>query len=237
MTARDDIAIVIPVCDPDAVRFPSLVRRLRVDFAHVVVVDDGSAEGREAFDAVRGDVDAVLVHETNRGKGAELRTAFAWAQEKLPRLAGVVTVDGDGQHDPEDVRRVAEELAREPNGGLVLGVRSFAGNVPFRSRFGNYWTRGLFRLVTGLSVSDTQTGLRGIPAALLPRLLAIPGDRYEYEIRMLADARRHPAPPREVSVRTIYLDGNASSHYRPLRDTFRTQLALWGTLFRRNHSA
>ena len=68
-------------------------------------------------------------------------------------------------------------------------------------------------------------------AALLPRLLAIPGDRYEYEIRMLADARRHPTPPREVSVRTIYLDGNAASHYRPLRDTFRTQLALWGTLF------
>ena len=84
--------------------------------------------------------------------------------------------------------------------------------------------------------SGTQTGLRGIPATLLPRLLAIPGDRYEYEIRMLADARRHPAPPREVSVRTIYLDGNASSHYRPLRDTFRTQLALWGTLFRRNYS-
>ena len=236
VTVRDDIAIVIPVCDPDEARFPSLVRRLRTDFAHVVVLNDGSARGREAFDAVRGSVDAVLVHETNRGKGAALRTAFAWVRENLPDLAGVVTVDGDGQHDPDDVRRVAEELAREPNGGLVLGVRSFAGDVPFRSRLGNFWTRGLFRLLTGLAVSDTQTGLRGIPAALLPRLLAIPGDRYEYEIRMLADARRHPAPPREVPIRTIYLDGNAASHYRPLRDTFRTQLALWGTLFRRNHS-
>ena len=231
MTACDCIALVIPVCDPDEARFPSLVRRLRADFAHIVVVDDGSARGRAAFDDVRGDVDAVLIHENNRGKGAALRTAFAWVRENLPRMVGVVTVDGDGQHDPEDVRRVAEELAREPNGGLVLGVRSFAGDVPFRSKLGNFWTRGLFRLLTGLAVSDTQTGLRGIPAALLPRVLAIPGDRYEYEIRMLADARRHPAPPREVSVRTIYLDGNAASHYRPLRDTFRTQLALWGTLF------
>ena len=236
MTACDCIALVIPVCDPDEARFPSLVWRLRADFAHIVVVDDGSARGRAAFDDVRGDVDAVLIHENNRGKGAALRTAFAWVRENLPRMVGVVTVDGDGQHDPEDVRRVAEELAREPNGGLVLGVRSFAGDVPFRSRLGNFWTRGLFHLITGLSVSDTQTGLRGIPAALLPRLLAIPGDRYEYEIRMLADARRHPTPPREVSVRTIYLDGNASSHYRPLRDTFRTQLALWGTLFHRNYS-
>ena len=231
---RDDIVLVIPVCDPDEARFPPLVRRLRSDFAHVVVVDDGSTKGRGAFDNVRGDVDAVLVHEVNCGKGAALRTAFAWVRANLPHAVGVVTVDGDGQHDPDDVRRVAEELAREPNGGLVLGVRSFAGNVPFRSRLGNLWTRGLFRLLTGLAVSDTQTGLRGIPSALLPRLLAIPGDRYEYEIRMLADARRHPAPPREVPVRTIYLDGNASSHYRPLRDTFRTQLALWGTLFRRN---
>ncbi len=236
MTARDDIALVIPVCDPDETRFPPLVRRLRADFAHIVVVDDGSMRGRAAFDVVRGGVDAVLVHETNRGKGAALRTAFTWVQENLPDLAGVVTVDGDGQHATDDVRRVAEELAREPHGGLVLGVRSFADNVPFRSRLGNFWTRGLFRLLTGLAVSDTQTGLRGIPAALLPRLLAIPGDRYEYEIRMLADARRHPAPPREVPIRTIYLDGNASSHYRPLRDTFRTQLARWGSLLRRNYS-
>ena len=234
--AREDIALVIPVCDPDAERFPPLVHRLREDFTHVVVVDDGSAQGREAFDDVRDNVDAVLVHETNRGKGAALRTAFAWVQANLPHVAGVVTVDGDGQHDPEDVRRVAEELARDPTGGIVLGVRTFTGDVPFRSKLGNFWTRGLFRMLTGLAVSDTQTGLRGIPSALLPRVLAIPGDRYEYEIRMLADARRHPAPPREVPVRTIYLDGNASSHYRPLRDTFRTQLALWGTLFRRNYS-
>ena len=233
--AREDITLVIPVCDPDAERFPPLVRRLREDFMHVVVVDDGSAQGREAFDAVRDNVDAVLVHEVNRGKGAALRTAFAWVRENLPRVAGVVTVDGDGQHDPEDVRRVAEELAHDPSGGIVLGVRTFTGDVPFRSKLGNFWTRGLFRLLTGLAVSDTQTGLRGIQSALLPRLLAIPGDRYEYEIRMLADACRHPAPPREVTVRTIYLDGNAASHYRPLRDTFRTQLALWGSLFRRNY--
>ena len=233
--AREDIALVIPVCDPDAERFPPLVHRLREDFTHVVVVDDGSAQGREAFDDVRDNVDAVLVHETNRGKGAALRTAFAWVQANLPHVAGVVTVDGDGQHDPEDVRRVAEELARDPTGGIVLGVRTFTGDVPFRSKLGNFWTRGLFRMLTGLAVSDTQTGLRGIPSALLPRVLAIPGDRYEYEIRMLAAARRHPAPPREVPIRTIYLDGNATSHYRPLRDTFRTQLALWGSLFRRNY--
>ena len=228
MTAREDIALVIPVCDPDAERFPPLVRRLREDFMHVVVVDDGSAQGREAFDAVRGDVDAVLVHEVNRGKGAALRTAFAWVREHLPHVAGVVTVDGDGQHDPEDVRRVAEALAVGPAQGLVLGVRTFAGNVPFRSKFGNFWTRGLFRLLTGLAVSDTQTGLRGIPFSLLPRILLLGGSCYEFEMLMLADAKHHEAPPVQVPIATVYIEGNASSHFNPLRDTNR----IYGALLR-----
>lgn len=226
-----NVALVIPVYDPDEGRFPALVRRLLTDFAHVAVVDDGSMRGRDAFDSIRGEVDVVLEHSANCGKGAALKTAFAWVLEKLPDAAGVVTVDGDGQHAPEDVLRVAEELLRVPDGGLVLGVRSFGRDVPFRSRFGNLWTRALFRILTGLAVSDTQTGLRGIPTHLLPRLLSIPGDRYEYEIRMLADARHHPTPPREVPIKTIYLDGNSASHYRPLRDTLLTQSALWGSLF------
>ena len=226
-----NVVLVIPVYDPDEGRLPALVRRLRKDFAHVVVVDDGSTCGCAAFDSIRSEVNAVLEHPTNRGKGAALKTAFAWVREKLPDAVGVVTVDGDGQHAPEDVLRVADELLRAPDGGLVLGVRSFGRDVPFRSRFGNLWTRVLFRILTGLAVSDTQTGLRGIPVHLLPRLLSIPGDRYEYEIRMLADARHHPSPPREVPIKTIYLDGNSASHYRPLRDTLLTQSALWGCLF------
>ena len=226
-----NVALVIPVYDPDEGRFPALVRRLRTDFSHVIVVDDGSTSGRSSFDSIKDEVDVVLEHSANRGKGAALKTAFAWVREKLPDSVGVVTVDGDGQHAPEDVLRVAEELLSVPDGGLVLGVRSFGRNVPFRSRFGNLWTRVLFRILTGFAVSDTQTGLRGIPTHILPRILSIPGERYEYEIRMLADARYHPAPPREVPIKTIYLDGNSASHYRPLRDTLLTQSALWGCRF------
>lgn len=226
-----NVVPVVPAYDPGEGRLIALVRRLRGDFTHIVVVDDGSTRGCTAFDEVGSEVDVVLRHSANRGKGAALKTAFAWVREHLPDAVGVVTVDCDGQHAPEDVLRVAEELVRAPDGGLVLGVRSFGRGVPFRSRFGNLWTRGLFRFLTGLAVSDTQTGLRGIPASLLPRVLSIPGDRYEYEIRMLADARRHPVPPREVPIRTIYLDGNSASHYRPLRDTLLTQSALWGCIF------
>ena len=148
MTACDCIALVIPVCDPDEARFPSLVRRLRADFAHIVVVDDGSAHGRSAFDDVRGDVDAVLIHENNRGKGAALRTAFAWVRENLPRMVGVVTVDGDGQHDPEDVRRVAE---------LALLNKASACIIAHNHPSGDLTPSADDRLVTAQIASALQT--------------------------------------------------------------------------------
>ncbi len=218
------MAVLVPAYQPDG-RLVGLVDVLRGMFRHVVVVDDGSTGCEALFDAVRERVDAVLVHPRNLGKGAALKTGFAWVLENLPG-AGVVTADADGQHAPEDILRVADAMAGR-TGGIVIGVRSFTGRVPLRSRFGNWWARTFFRLLTGLSIGDTQSGLRGIPADMLGRMLALRGDRYEFETRMLADARRHREPPLQVPVVTIYIEGNRSSHYRPFRDTMRTQAALW----------
>ena len=227
----EDVTILIPAYQPDD-KLVALVARLRAAFAHVVVVDDGSTEGRAVFDAIRAQVDAVLVHAVNRGKGAALKTGFAWIRANQSGTKGVVTADADGQHTVADITRVAEAVAEHP-GGLVLGVRRFNGHVPFRSRFGNYWTMGFFWLITGLAVKDTQTGLRGIPRDLLDRVANLPGDRYEYEMRMLVDARLHPQKPRQIPIETVYLDGNKSSHFRPLRDTILTQKALLGARFGR----
>ncbi len=221
----DDVAILIPALDPDE-KLVAFVREIRALFGHVVVVDDGSTSGAEAFAAVRPLADIVLVHEENRGKGAALRTGFAWILENLPCVAGVVTADADGQHLPRDVARVADALRSHP-GGLVLGARSFSGKVPFRSRFGNWWARMFFRMLTGLSILDTQTGLRGVPRGLLPRMLAIRGDRYEFEMEMLVQSRDFPSPPLQIPIETVYIDENRSSHFHPLRDTFRTQYVVF----------
>lgn len=226
----DGVAILIPAYEPDAA-LAELVPQLKSHFEHVVVVDDGSSRGSEVFDGLRVLVDTVLRHEVNRGKGAALKTGFAWIRERLPEVRTVVTVDADGQHRLADVLKVAAASLGHSD-GLTLGVREFAGEVPFRSRLGNVWTRVLFRLLTGLAVRDTQTGLRGIPRGLFARMGEIPGDRYEYELRMLVDARSHAAPPLQIPIETVYLEGNGSSHYRPLRDTFRTQWALWSSVFR-----
>ena len=224
MPGARDIAILIPAYQPDA-KLVGLVEALRADFPHVVVVDDGSTGCEETFEAIRGRVEALLAHPANRGKGAALKTGFAWIREHLPGT-GVVTADADGQHTPEDIRRVAEATATR-KGGIVLGVRTFEGPIPFRSRWGNGWARILFRLLTGLALRDTQSGLRGIPTDMLDRMLALRGDRYEYETRMLVDARRHALPPLQIPIRTVYLEENRSSHYRPFRDTLLTQAALW----------
>ncbi len=211
----DEIAILIPAYQPDG-KLAAFVAELRRDFAHVVVVDDGSEP------PVAG---ANARHASNRGKGAAIRTGVEWILEHLPGVSGVVTADADGQHLAADVKRVAAALAAN-HAALVLGVRRFQGKVPLRSRLGNAWARATFRLLTGTAVSDTQSGLRGIPASRLRRLLEIPGDRYEYELRMLADACRWAEKPVEVPIETVYIADNASSHFRPVRDAFATQWAL-----------
>lgn len=221
-----DLTVIIPAYDPDET-LVGIVRELADAFPRILVVDDGSDSGRNVFDAVRALGATVLVHPQNRGKGAALKTAFRHVLERLPEAAGAVTVDADGQHLAKDVRRVA--AAAEP-GILTLGARSFAGAVPFRSRLGNLWTRGEFRLLTGATVSDTQSGLRALPRELLEEALAVPGERYEYEIAALvAFAKRGCV--KELPITTVYAPGNPTSHYRPLADTVRTQRALLTAAF------
>ncbi|GGL35316.1 bifunctional glycosyltransferase family 2/GtrA family protein [Phycicoccus endophyticus] len=213
--------VVVPAYEPDQ-RLPALVRDLRVaaPALEVLVVDDGS--GPVGADALAGAEEAgatVVHHCLNRGKGRALRTGFRWALEHRPGEA-VVCVDADGQHRPEDVLRVARCLSRGAE-GLVLGTRGLDAHVPWRSRLGNGLTRVLFRAATGHDVRDTQTGLRGLPAALLPWALGVAGDRYEYELEQLLRAEADGVPVTEVPIATVYLEDNASSHFRPMRDGVR----------------
>lgn len=214
------VTVLIPAYNPDE-KLLKLLPKLKERFARIVLVDDGSTKGKEIFPRAAPFVEKILVHEKNRGKGAALKTGFAY----LGDTTDVITADADGQHTPEDIAKVAEGLKRH-RGGLVLGVRAFTGKVPFRSRFGNTWTRWLFFLMTGLLIRDTQTGLRGIPAGLVPRVAAIPGERYEYEMAMLADAKHHAEKPLQIPIETIYIEENATSHFNPILDTVRVYRSL-----------
>ena len=217
-----NVALVIPALNPDA-RLPAYCRELRERLgAPLVLVDDGSRpELRPVFDeclrACGRDRVELLRHETNRGKGRALKTAFEHLLRTRSELVGCVTCDADGQHAPEDVVRCAERLAANPS-ALVLGCRRFGGpGVPFRSRLGNAAMRALFLLATRRRLLDTQTGLRGIPAAFMRELLSVPGERFEFETDMLLRIGRRPLE--QFPIRTVYENGNRDSHFRPFADS------------------
>lgn len=214
-----DVTVVIPSLDPDEKLAATVDGLIALGFRDVVLVNDGSAPERAAIFPVRPEV-TLLTHEVNCGKGAALKTAFRAILARDEATPGVVTADGDGQHAPEDVLRCARAMTE--TGKLVLGVRDFSGrNVPLRSRFGNRTTSLVFRLTAGLKLSDTQTGLRAIPAEYLPALAEVEGDRYEYETNVLLRLKPLGIPYAEVPIRTVYEEDNASSHFRPVRDSLR----------------
>ena len=97
---------------------------------------------------------------------------------------------------------------------------------PLRSRFGNAATRTALRAASGLGLQDTQTGLRGYPPSLVGWLGTVDGERFEYEINVLLEAQRNGIAVHEVPIETIYIDDNASSHFRPLIDSIRVYLPL-----------
>jgi hypothetical protein len=152
--------------------------------------------------------------------------------DELPEMLGVVTADADGQHTAADVVRVAEAVLGA-GGRMVLGARSFAGDVPWRSRLGNGMTQRLFGWVTGVWLADTQTGLRGFPRRMLVEAAMLQGERYEYEMTVLADVCGRGERPVEVAIETVYLEGNRSSHFDPLWDSVRIYGVLAGIAFSR----
>ena len=221
MTTDARAVIVIPAYEPTSL-LADLVSDLSRDGRPIVVVNDGSSASCAAtFARVAACPNVVvLAHAVNLGKGQALKTAFNHVLLSTPVDGiGVVTADADGQHLANDIRRVAARLEQGAK-TLILGSRAFEGRVPLRSRIGNVLTRGVFRVLIGKSLTDTQTGLRGIPRGFLPELVAVEAGRYEFELEMLVRAAERRIPIEEVGIQTVY-GSFAKSHFNPLRDSLR----------------
>lgn len=214
------IFLVIPSLNPDEKLGKTIKSMLEAGFDNIIVVDDGSDEEHKLFFPTANNNITLLTHEVNRGKGAALKTAFKYIKQNFPEATGVVTADGDGQHAPEDVVRCAELI--EDKKEIILGCRDFSGpDVPKRSRFGNKTTSFIFKTLCGKAISDTQTGLRGFPACLLDYLCDVSGDRFEYETNMLLKCISDNIGIKEIKIETVYIEENATSHFRPVRDSIR----------------
>lgn len=216
----NEIGIIMPAYQPDEKAIRVIEELVQVHTGPIIVVDDGSDASYvfNKLDTFRQVT--ILRHAVNQGKGRALKTAFHYIYNEHPELRGVVTIDADGQHLTKDIMNIIHSL-NESDDALILGSRDFSHkNVPLRSRFGNQCTKIIYRIMTRTRLSDTQTGLRGIPTKYLPQLLSIEGERFEYEMNVLAKLKDLKIPIAEVPIDTVYLEGNKSSHFRPLHDSF-----------------
>lgn len=226
------IPILIPAYNPDNNLIVLIKSLIFSGIKDIIVVDDGSDnDSLEIFEWINNNDSCHLcAHAVNLGKGRAIKTGLNFALKNFQDLEGIVTADADGQHSPVDILKVYNELSANPH-DLILGCREFKENVPFRSKLGNETTKIVFHLLTGLKVSDTQTGLRGIPIKYVPVCLRLDGEKYEYEINMLISCGRYKTGLKEVPIQTIYLDQNRSSHFNPVIDSLKIYLVLFRFMF------
>ncbi len=212
--------IIIPVYQPEPV-LEELVEAVYKNGNFPIIVDDGSDEVYQKRFWVLSDIAIVLHHKKNMGKGTAIKTALNYIKENTWSYDVVGIMDADGQHRPEDMERLIYK-ARSNRNSLILGVRQVDRNMPMRSRFGNQITRRVFRLSSGVYVSDTQSGLRAFDRKLIDFFRKIPGKRYEYEIGVLHRWAKEKRDIVEIPIDTIYKDrGNSTSHFRAVRDSLR----------------
>jgi glycosyltransferase involved in cell wall biosynthesis len=221
------VILLIPAYRPNDA-LTAVVKAIPVSsIPSIFVVDDGSGpEYRGVFERLAAFPNVtILRHAVNLGKGAALKTGINFILCAHDNVSGIITVDADGQHAPEDILNVCARFKQSPD-TMVLGVRSFRQQVPLRSRFGNQVTQLVLRVVLGQDLADTQTGLRAIPRALAVRLLKVAASGYEFELEMLIAAKHLGTHVIQQPIRTIYEPGNPTSHFQPLRDSMRIYFVL-----------
>lgn len=180
----------------------------------VLVLDDGSTDA--TADAARRAGARVVSFPENRGKGAALRAAFT---DLFGRgYDGVVTLDADGQHLPEEIPKL---LAAAPHAELVLGVRDhlFAEMSALR-RASNRLSSKAISFAAGKPLADIQTGFRFYARRLI-ETVGFPESRFEAESAVVVRAARRDFRIVSVPVRLGFADGRTTSHYRPLLDSLR----------------
>lgn len=217
------VAAIIP-CYNVGLRVIGVAEGLLKVLDRVIVVDDGTTDG--SIDPLRSlPVDIVSI-PTNLGKGHALLAGFKRALED-PAIECVACLDADGQHDPKELPRLYKAFA-EQKADFLIGAREFGGEqVPLRSRIGNEATVRAVSWLIGTRIPDTQSGYRILSKRFLDETIPrISGGRYETEMELLGHAIRGDFTFISEPIKTVYEKGNASSHFRKIRDSWQIYRAL-----------
>ena len=173
----------------------------------VLVVDDGSVDETVALAQAGGA--EVLRQVPNQGKGAALRAGFRRALEL--GCEAVITLDGDGQHDPAEIPQFLTAYSESPS-DLIIGKRNFK-KMPFVRRLANTSGAWLFSWAVGRSIPDNQSGYRMLSRPFMGHLLSSAEQGFEFEVEMLVTCLKDNFSLKWVPIRTIY--SGEASHIRP----------------------
>jgi len=218
------ICALIPAFN-EAPHIARVVQQAKPHVVEVVVIDDGSSDG--TADVARGAGATCLQLPGNRGKASALRVGIDFAHDR--NFTHVITLDGDGQHLPEDIP-VLIRVARETGADLVIGTRCFdRARMPRSRYFSNTVGSRLASALVGREIRDSQSGFR------LFRLDKLHGAKlrsrcYELEMEILIKMARSGCVIAHAPIRSIYEDGRTRSKMKPVRDTVR--VCLWSLAFR-----
>lgn len=220
---KNKMVVLIPAYEPDNKLIHLVDELIELQFRNIIIVNDGSSKKCDQIFEQLGKHESVNVvkHTVNQGKGRALKTGFNTILNQYQDCIGCITVDSDGQHLPVDIEACSVALMKNIN-KLILGVRNFNdSNIPLRSRFGNKMTKGVVSILGGIHIDDTQTGLRAISTENMRKFMSTIGEKYEYEMNMLMDAKEQNIDFLQIPISTVYINDNESSHFNPITDSLK----------------
>jgi len=193
-----------------------VIRSCREFVSNIVAINDGSRD--ETAGAAMTAGAEVVTHPINRGKGAALKTGFAWALERGYDI--VITLDADGQHLPREIPKFLR-AREETHADLIIGGRSHLfGEMLPRRRMANRFSAWSIAKASGTRITDSQSGFRLYSANLL-RNIRLHTDGFDMESEIIVHAGRRGFKVLTIPIDLGFVDGISTSHYKPLKDTLR----------------
>lgn len=213
--------IVIPAYNEEK-HIPTLLKDLSAITKDVIVIDDGS---EDATYRIAKEMGIPVIHQYHQGKGSALKTGFRYAVEN--RYAWIITMDGDGQHDPQDIHKFVEAMAKTDS-DIIIGSRmADIGTMPLVRRLTNKFLSSFISRLTGNRIPDTQCGFKAISSRVLKNI-ALETSHYDTESELIIKAGRAKYKISSIPVRTIY--NNSQSHINKFIDTIRFIKLVWKML-------